>query len=94
MKLLALSLCILLTLASCQEFNEDINIVEEEDVKSDDSGVERLRRVLNTDGSTWEGWLNNIVISASKDPYNFLYWASVQCRLIMILARLSNCRRH
>lgn len=30
--------------------------------------------LLNTDPTTWEGWLNTFLLWASKEPFTFLYY--------------------
>merc|ERR1711913_226251 len=67
---LLLLLCVSARVVSCQDSRQKegtpLPVSDEEPKK------ESLK--LNTDPSTWEGWINIQVLAASRDPWNFLYY--------------------
>lgn len=38
------------------------------------AGEPAVRPSLNLDASTWEGWLNSIILYAAQNPWDFLYY--------------------
>ena len=66
---LLLLLCVSARVVLCQDSQQEevSSTISEEEPKK-----ESLK--LNTDPSTWEGWINTQVLAASRDPWNFLYY--------------------
>jgi hypothetical protein len=46
------------------------------------------RTELNTDPSTWEGWINTIVLWAAQNPWEFLYYIFMGLSPIFLISLL------
>jgi len=51
-------------------FEEDVGESMEDFLSSEPAA----RPDLNLDASTWEGWINTIVLYAAQNPWEFLYY--------------------
>merc|ERR1711874_433967 len=67
---LLLLLCVSARVVSCQDSRQKEGTPPP--VSDEEPKKESLK--LNTDPSTWEGWINIQVLAASRDPWNFLYY--------------------